>query len=86
MSNNGIGHIKVAVYSRVSTQEQAMEGTSLDFQQTQMELFCKLQGWRLPKYIQILAITGKDDKRPGLTKNALRFTLNLFNRTIVSTS
>ncbi len=31
--------VRVAVYARVSTQEQAVEGTSLEYQQEQLEKY-----------------------------------------------
>jgi len=37
--------VRVAVYARVSTQEQAVEGTSLEHQSEQLEKYCKSQGW-----------------------------------------
>ena len=39
--------IRVAIYSRVSTQEQADTNTSLDFQNGQLTNYCHLQGWEI---------------------------------------
>jgi site-specific DNA recombinase len=59
---------KIAIYARVSTQEQAVEGTSLDNQVEQMESYCKMQGWVISgKYIDP-GYTGKDDDRPALRR------------------
>jgi DNA invertase Pin-like site-specific DNA recombinase len=35
--------VNAAIYARVSTQEQAVEGTSLDNQVEQMESYCQMQ-------------------------------------------
>jgi len=37
--------VKVAVYVRVSTQEQAVEGTSLEYQADRLSEYCEAQGW-----------------------------------------
>jgi site-specific DNA recombinase len=75
--------VKVVIYARVSTQEQAAEGTSLDSQVEQMESYCKTQGWTLTdKYIDP-GYTGKDASRPGLKRLLDDAKLGLFNKVIV---
>jgi site-specific DNA recombinase len=83
MVNKGNGQIKVAIYSRVSTQEQATEGTSLDFQQSQMELFCQIQGFQITQIYSDPGYTGKDDQRPGLKRMRSDAAFGLFNRVLV---
>ena len=59
------GTIRVATYARVSTQEQALEGTSLDFQDIQLAAYCKLQGWAVINSYADPGYSGKDDNRRG---------------------
>jgi hypothetical protein len=47
MVNNVEHVIRVAIYTRVSSQEQAEKGTSLESQAEQLEGFCKAQKWEL---------------------------------------
>ena len=57
MDNNGL--IKVAIYTRVSTQEQATEGTSLGHQLEQLKRQCQLQGWQIAGTTKILGTQAK---------------------------
>lgn len=52
--------LKVAIYVRVSTQEQ-----SLDLQKSELLRFAKARGWRVHKIYEDKA-TGTNDKRPQL--------------------
>jgi DNA invertase Pin-like site-specific DNA recombinase len=45
MVNTAEHIIRVAIYTRVSSQEQADNGTSLESQAEQLEAFCKGQKW-----------------------------------------
>lgn len=75
--------IKVAIYARVSTQEQAAEGTSLDSQVEQMESYCQMQGWVVTgKYIDP-GYTGKDDDRPALKRLLAEAKYGAFNKVVV---
>ncbi|WP_094700196.1 recombinase family protein [Brevibacillus laterosporus] len=38
--------MKVAIYIRVSTDEQAKEGISLEEQQERLVSYCKANGWK----------------------------------------
>ena len=40
---------KVALYIRVSTQEQAQEGYSIDAQTERLTAYCKARGWPIAK-------------------------------------
>ena len=67
MVNNSTDHIiRVAIYTRVSSQEQAEKGTSLESQAEQLESFCKGQKWEIFNHYTDPGFSGKDDKRPGL--------------------
>jgi site-specific DNA recombinase len=58
--------IRVAIYTRVSSQEQADKGTSLESQSEQLEAFCKGQKWEIFNQYTDPGFSGKDDKRPVL--------------------
>jgi len=47
MENNIEHIIRVAIYTRVSSAEQAEKGTSLESQAEQLEAFCKAQKWEV---------------------------------------
>ena len=75
--------VRVAVYARVSTQEQAVEGTSLEHQSGQLEAYCKFQGWKIAQSYIDPGHTGKDGNRPGLKRLLVDAKLGLFNKVIV---
>lgn len=59
--------IKVAIYIRVSTKEQAEEGYSIEEQEKRSKQECKEQGWPVYKVYSDRGISGKSIKgRPGL--------------------
>ena len=59
-------------YIRVSTEEQAKEGISLDNQEAKIKAYCESQDWKLVKVFSDEGLSGKDMKREGL-KNLLFF-------------
>jgi site-specific DNA recombinase len=80
MGNNTV---KVAVYARVSSQEPADEGTSLEHQEEQLSSFCPCQNWEiLHKHIDP-GYTGKDDNRPGLERLLSGAKRGLFAKVVV---
>lgn len=83
INGNGNGHIKAAIYSRVSTQEQATEGTSMDVQKDQLEKYCQLQNWTIINAYTDPGFTGKDGERPGLQRLLADAKMGIFNRIIV---
>ena len=83
MNNNRKDSIRVAVYSRVSSQEQASEGTSLDFQAGQLIGYCQLQGWTIMNSYVDPGFTGKDGERPGLQRLLTDAKLGLFDKMVV---
>ncbi len=64
--------MKAVGYIRVSTQEQAKEGISLDNQEAKIEAYCDSQDWDLVKVFRDEGSSGKDMKREGL-KELLSF-------------
>src|SRR4051812_39565245 len=53
-------------YVRVSTQEQATEGVSLDAQRQKLKTYCKSNGIRLVDTIADEGLSGSTLERPGL--------------------
>jgi site-specific DNA recombinase len=80
MANN---LVKVAVYARVSTQEQAVEGTSLEHQAGQLESYCGSQRWVIWQSYTDPGHTGKDGDRPGLKHLLADAKLGLFEKVVV---
>ena len=66
MENKAEHIIRVAIYTRVSSQEQAEKGTSLETQAEQLEAFCKAQKWEVFNQYTDGGFSGKDDNRPAL--------------------
>jgi site-specific DNA recombinase len=75
--------IRIALYTRVSTSEQAAEGTSLEYQKEQLEVYCKAQGWEVFSTYTDPGCSGKDDKRPGLKRLMQDAKAGLFDKVIV---
>ncbi|MBA7713840.1 hypothetical protein ES703_122850 [subsurface metagenome] len=75
--------VRVAVYARVSTQEQAVEGTSLEYQSKQLKKYCESQGWEIFLTYVDAGYTGKNDDRPGLKRLLADAKLNLFEKVVV---
>ena len=75
--------IQVATYARVSTQEQANEGTSLEHQTEQLIKYCDAQSWEIAQNYVDPGHTGKDDNRPGLRHLIADAKLGLFDKVVV---
>jgi site-specific DNA recombinase len=58
--------MKAALYVRVSTDEQAKEGYSLDAQEEKLEAFCFSQGWEIKKLYREEGQSAKNTNRPQL--------------------
>ena len=56
---------RVAVYTRVSTEDQAKEGFSLEAQRERLEAYCKARGWAVAAGYVDDGHTGRDTKRPA---------------------
>jgi site-specific DNA recombinase len=59
---------RVAGYGRVSTQAQAMEGTSSEEQRRVIEEECAKTSWNLVQFFTDDGFSGKNDNRPGLKR------------------
>src|ERR1700752_3536110 len=57
---------RVIAYCRVSTDEQARKGTSLDSQREAIADECKRRGWQLVNTIEDSGFSGKSLRRPGI--------------------
>lgn len=57
---------KVAIYVRVSTQEQAKEGYSIHEQIDRLTKYCEAMGWEVYKVYTDPGYSGADTNRPGL--------------------
>lgn len=53
-------------YVRVSTDDQAREGVSLEAQEARIRAFCAAKGWQLARVISDAGRSAKDLHRPGL--------------------
>jgi DNA invertase Pin-like site-specific DNA recombinase len=59
---------RIVAYTRVSTQEQAQHGISLEAQRARAEQFCLLYGHELVAVIEDAGQSAKDLRRPGLQR------------------
>jgi site-specific DNA recombinase len=55
-------------YARVSTEDQAKEGVSLDNQKAKIEAYCQLKDLELREIIEDAGISAKNLRRPGVQK------------------
>lgn len=60
--------MRVAAYIRVSTDEQAEKGNSLNEQKERLEAYCKVMGWQLPIFYTDDGYSAGDLKRPHIIK------------------
>lgn len=58
--------MRVVTYARVSTEEQALDGTSLDDQQEQLHEYCMRQGHEIIREYRDAGFSGKNGDRPRL--------------------
>jgi site-specific DNA recombinase len=59
---------KVALYIRVSTQEQAQEGYSIDAQTDRLQAYCKAKDWIVFGTYTDAGFSGSNTKRPALQR------------------
>ncbi|HYF74966.1 MAG TPA: recombinase family protein, partial [Candidatus Nitrosocosmicus sp.] len=77
-------HSTAALYIRVSTEEQATEGQSVDAQIDILTQYCKLYQIKIYQIYKDLGISGKDAKsRPGLIKMLQDARQNKFSMVLV---
>ena len=55
-------------YVRVSTEDQAKEGVSLDNQKSKIEAYCQLKDLELAEIVEDAGISAKNLRRPGVQK------------------
>jgi site-specific DNA recombinase len=58
--------LRIIAYTRVSTQEQADEGVSLEAQRLRLEAYCTAHGWPVPELVVDAGVSAKSLDRPGL--------------------
>jgi site-specific DNA recombinase len=56
---------RVAIYTRVSTEDQAREGFSLDAQKERLIAYCEAQGWDITDLYQDEGHSGRNTRRPA---------------------
>lgn len=56
---------RVAIYSRVSTEDQAKEGFSLDAQKDRLRAYCHAKGWEIAGEYVDEGHSGRNTKRPA---------------------
>ena len=56
--------MRAAIYVRVSTEEQAVEGYSLEAQKSRLKDYCKHEGWEIADIYEDDGYSGKFIKRP----------------------
>jgi len=74
---------KVAVYVRVSTEEQASNGTSLEHQVDAITEFCQRNKWDIAKTYRDAGYPGTDGNRPSLKMLLADLKLGLFDKVVV---
>lgn len=57
---------RVIIYIRVSTQEQATEGFSIDAQRSALLAYCKARGWDVVEVLVDPGFSGSNLERPGI--------------------
>jgi len=75
--------VRVGVYSRVSSQEQATEGTFMEFQDGQITGYCTLQNWTIINAYPDPGFSGKDGDRPGLERLLSYAKISFFDKVLV---
>ena len=59
---------RTAIYIRVSTQEQALEGYSIQAQTERLQAYCKAKGWGIFHVYTDAGFSGSNMERPGLSQ------------------
>ncbi len=60
--------MRAAIYVRVSTEEQAAEGYSIDAQKELLQDYCLVEGWDVAGVYEDDGFSGRNDKRPAYRK------------------
>lgn len=75
--------MNMAVYIRVSTQEQAIEGYSIEAQKERLESYCKAKGWTLAAEYVDAGFSGANLNRPELQQMLSDISMGLFEGVLV---
>ncbi|MBO5970020.1 MAG: recombinase family protein [Clostridia bacterium] len=75
--------MKVALYPRVSTQEQAANGHSIDEQIERMKKYCGAMGWDVYKVYTDAGFSGSNTDRPALQNMIADIRLHKIDRVLV---
>ena len=62
------GHLRVGIYIRVSTQEQAQEGHSIGVQKEKLSAYCLARGWDVYFIYSDPGFSGSNMDRPALQR------------------
>lgn len=60
--------VRVAIYTRVSTEDQAKEGFSLDAQLEKLRAYCTARGWEISGEYVDEGYSGRKTRRPAYTR------------------
>lgn len=60
--------MRAAIYVRVSTEDQAVEGYSLDAQVKRLEAYCRVQNWEIADVYRDEGFSGRTTDRPEYTR------------------
>ncbi|MBE6513543.1 MAG: recombinase family protein [Thermoplasmata archaeon] len=60
--------MRAALYARVSTEDQAVEGYSLDAQVMRMEAYCRVRGWEVAGVYRDEGYSGRNAHRPEYSR------------------
>lgn len=74
---------KVAIYIRVSTEEQAKEGISLDAQKDRCTKFCEAKGWEVVEVYEDAGFSAGTTNRPGFKQLLIDITKGEFSILLV---
>lgn len=81
-TDDGAG-LRTAVYVRVSTDEQAKSGHSLEAQEAECRRFAELQGWRIVDVYRDDGYSGGKENRPHLNRLVADIRAGLIDRVLV---
>lgn len=82
MVNNTVYHDKVAVYCRVSTQDQAREGFSLEEQEERLKALCKYKNYQIVDVYVDAGISAKNTDRPDFKRMLEDVKIGRINRLV----
>lgn len=75
--------MNVAIYCRVSTQEQAAEGYSIGEQQSRLSKFCEAHGWKVAHVYSDPGFSGAKLQRPAIQQLIRDCSYGLFDSVVV---